>query len=74
MTKLSNNVQPQHEIRDVLFGDLPISEWPKESNPSDEQPWSSFSEARNQLNSDRPQDAIHIYQRILDMPDLGSRL
>ena len=73
MTKLSNNLQPQHQIRDVLFGNLPISEWPKESTPSDEQPWSSFSEARNLLNSDHPQDAIHIYQCILDISDLESR-
>lgn len=29
------------EIRDTLFGDMPISEWPRDPNPKIE-PWLSF--------------------------------
>ena len=73
MSKPSNKVQPQYQIRDVLFGDLPLSDWPKESAASDEQPWLSFIEARSCLSAGRLQDAIPIYQRILVMPDLEPR-
>ncbi len=68
-----NDEKPQYQIRDVLFGDLPASDWPKGTAATDEQPWSSFCEARSQLNSGHQQEAIRIYQRILAMPRLESR-
>lgn len=73
---MSNNMideKPQYQIRNVLFGDLPASDWPKETATTDEQPWSLFCEARSQLNLGHQQEAIRKYQRILAMPSLESR-
>jgi hypothetical protein len=65
--------KPKAQIRDVLFGDLPISQWPSDSSPSHEEPWTSFAEARSYLNSGQSPQAIQTLHRILAMPDLESR-
>ncbi len=65
--------QRQLEIRDVLFGDLPSSQWPNETASTDEEPWFSFVKARNHLNSGRKEKAILIYQNIVARPKLESR-
>jgi hypothetical protein len=68
-----NSKQPDLEIRDVLFGDLPISRWPSQTASSDSEPWLSFAKARDHLSSGRTQEAIALFQKILGMPDLESR-
>jgi hypothetical protein len=70
-----NKQQPEHtEIRDVLFGDLPLSKWPLDSSsPAQEEPWLSFVHARNSLTDSNNEEAIWRLQRILAMPDLESR-
>ena len=73
MFKLFKKKQPQPEIRDVLFGDLPITEWPSESASSDTEPWVSFAQARHHLNSGQKQEAVDLLQKILVMPGLESR-
>ena len=59
-------------IRDTLFGDMPISEWPSDSSLSLE-PWASFVQARNCLQERDKESAITILKRITDMPGLESR-
>lgn len=65
---------PQPEIRDVLFGDLPISAWPPEDQePPTEEPWLSFVQARNHLNAGETTQAAQILQTITAMPGLEAR-
>jgi hypothetical protein len=59
-------------VRDVLFGDLPLSQWPHEDVPSQGEPWTSFVEARRCLEAGQSAPAIQIFQRILAMPHLES--
>lgn len=73
MFNLFKKKQPKPEIRDVLFGDLPISQWPSETTSSDSEPWLSFAKARDHLSSGHTQEAIALLQSILAMPDLESR-
>jgi len=60
------------EIRDMLFGDLPVSEWPKDPDQEAE-PWASFVQARKHLDKRDKASAITIWQKITDMPGLESR-
>ncbi|MBC7876638.1 MAG: hypothetical protein H7Y59_05645 [Anaerolineales bacterium] len=59
-------------IRDTLFGDLPISEWPKDESNNAE-PWLSFITARKHLDKRDKSSAIKIFQTITEMPNLESR-
>lgn len=60
------------EIRDTLFGDLPIEEWPRDQSLSAE-PWASFIEARNYMEKKKKSSAFEALQKIADMPGLESR-
>ncbi len=60
-------------IREVLFGDLPISAWPNEATPARDEPWLSFATAREHLESKRAPEAIAQFRNILAMPGLESR-
>ena len=74
MSNQSNDSSQQPAIRDVLFGDLPFSEWPGRSATSvDAEPWLSFVQARDQLNSGDKENSKQTLQQILKMPDLESR-
>ena len=74
MSNETNNTLEQPAIRDILFGDLPFSQWPNGSATSvDGEPWLSFISARNQLDSANQESAKQTLRRILEMPDLESR-
>lgn len=76
MFNLFKKKQPwqQPPIREVLFGDLPFSEWPNESLPKPyDEPWLSFARARDQLTAGDREGAKQTLARILAMPDLESR-
>lgn len=74
MSNQPNDVVQQPAIRDVLFGDLPFSQWPNESSTTvHDEPWLSFAQARDQQDSGDQASAKHTLQRILEMPDLESR-
>jgi hypothetical protein len=62
----------QFTIRDTLFGDMPISEWPK-SDESQNEPWISFIQARKFLNAKDNKQAIAALQKIAETPDLEPR-
>ncbi len=62
------------EIRDTLFGDLPLAAWPPASAAAaNENPWRMFVDARQALAAGRRSDAADAWQRILAMDDLESR-
>ena len=74
MSNQPNDIVQQPAIRDILFGDLPFSQWPNGSATSvDGEPWLSFISARNQLDSANQESAKQTLRRILEMPDLESR-
>lgn len=73
MSGTSNMNRPRLEIRDVLFGDLPLSEWPGETATSELEPWLSFAKARDHLHAGETNDAVALYRNVLAMPDLESR-
>lgn len=60
------------EIRDTLFGDLPIEEWPRDTSLNRE-PWVSFIEARKYLDKKNKPSAFQTLQKIADMPGLEPR-
>jgi hypothetical protein len=65
-------IEGRPEPRDLLFGDLPSSEWPRGEGARGE-PWGSFVEARRLLQEGGTAKAVETLQRILAMPDLESR-
>lgn len=60
------------EIRDTLFGDMPISEWPSDGDRNVE-PWESFVQARQHLDRKDKNSAIRIWKTITDTPGLEAR-
>jgi hypothetical protein len=61
-------------IRDTLFGDLALSQWPTGQGVSPEQePWSSFIRAREAIDKKKTTDALRLWQSIVQMPNLESR-
>jgi hypothetical protein len=73
MFNLFKKKPQQPEIRDVLFGDLPISQWPSKTAASDAETWLSFAKARDHLTSGHTREAVHLFQGVLEMPELESR-
>lgn len=59
-------------IRDTLFGDMPLTDWPKEDNATAE-PWLSFVKARELLNKKDKSSAAAVWQKITEMPGLEPR-
>ena len=73
MSNLFKKKQSQTGIRDTLFGDLPITQWPSETASSESEPWRSFAQARAHLSSGHTHEAVTTLQRILAMPELEPR-
>lgn len=59
-------------IRDTLFGDMPMSEWPSDPGLGQE-PWAFFVQARNHLERRDKDSAIILLRKITDMPGLEAR-
>src|SRR5215212_9830662 len=60
------------EMRDLLFGDLPLDQWPRETTAMGE-PWRSFIEARTCLKAGDKIEAIRIFRGIQASVGLESR-
>ena len=60
------------EIRDVLFGDMPITELAKANSVANE-PWLSFIKVRKFIDDSQTDLAIAKLKEILSMPNLESR-
>ena len=67
-------VQGRSEMRDTLFGDLPLPQWVSGStNSMSLEPWASFGRVKHSLESGDTQSATQTLRRILEMPGLESR-
>jgi hypothetical protein len=62
-----------NQIRDTLFGDMPLDQWPRDSSGSDTFPWSEFVLARSHLTAGHPDAAISCWYKILEHPNLEPR-
>jgi hypothetical protein len=62
------------EIRELLFGDVPLPDW-KAHDPEGNTvpPWSSFEAARVALERSDPATAVQALRHVLSLPDLESR-
>jgi hypothetical protein len=60
-------------IRETLFGDMPLNQWPSEGSASDAFPWSEFVSARSHLAAGRQDAAISCWRQILEHPALEPR-
>ncbi len=61
---------PLADIRETLFGDVPLAEW---GAKSPEEPWCLFAEARQAIEQGRPEAAKLSLRRVICMPGLESR-
>jgi hypothetical protein len=60
----------RNAVKEVLFGDLPLEEWPRSDSLSEGFPWSNFTTAREDLKGGRVNEAIGLWQQILATPAL----
>ncbi len=66
---------PRLQIRDTLFGDIPMSQFlPVSPDPQILEPMASFQRTRQMIDAGDTHGAIQVFRQILDMPDLESRL
>lgn len=61
------------EFRDVLFGDLPHTQWLGTDGDPEAEPWRTFIRAGAHLDAGRHKDAAGELRRVLAMPGLESR-
>jgi len=70
----TSNSAPQISIRDTLFGDMPLSDWPRaDAAHTDQEPWNAFVAARSCLQAGDQEQAIAFLQSVTDMSGLESR-
>ena len=60
-------------IRETLFGDMPLDQWPAGGEASDVFPWGVFIAARQFLAAGRKAEAIACWRDILRQPGLEPR-
>jgi len=60
-------------IRETLFGDMPLDQWPGDGVSSDVFPWSAFVSARSHLAACARSEAVACWQQILQHPGLEPR-
>lgn len=78
MGTLKTSAAPRKEsspasIRDTLFGDLPLDQWPGPGGSDDAFPWSALASARSHLAAGKKDKAIAVWQQIVAHPDLEPR-
>jgi hypothetical protein len=62
----------QDSIRDTLYGDMPLTDWPSDGSANGF-PWDSFAEARQKSDDGDSAGAIELWQQIAASPELESR-
>ena len=68
------SVPPQLQIRDALFGDIPLSQLLSISQEIlSMEPWASFAHVKELLDAQETQGATQSLRHILEMPQLESR-
>lgn len=62
------------EIRDLLFGDVPLSDWKPRDGKSDKaEPWSSSESARVAVARRDSRGAVNVLRSVVDARGLESR-
>jgi hypothetical protein len=69
----SNDEPRPATIRDTLFGDMPLSQWPADSSLSRTFPWNAFAKARAHLAAGKRDSAVECWREVVRQPDLESR-
>jgi hypothetical protein len=60
-------------LRETLFGDMPIDQWPKDGISTVQFPWSSFAAARSHILEGNQSAAIARWREVLEHPELETR-
>jgi len=65
---------PTPAVREVLFGDVPVLDWPRADSPVRTQgAWALFAAAQAAYQAHDPAAAVASLQQVLALPDLESR-
>jgi hypothetical protein len=72
VTMIPSRHQDPRDLRDSLFGDVPLASWVSDAAPSAE-PWASLAHARDALAAGHKSDAISRLQIVTVLPRLESR-
>jgi hypothetical protein len=68
------SAQPGSEVRDTLFGDLPLSQWVSPlAGTVPLEPWTSFGRAKVHFDSGDARSGVAVLKGILETADLESR-
>jgi hypothetical protein len=60
-------------IRETLFGDMPLDQWPPKAVAPNESPWGLFVSARQHLAVGNQTDALATWRQIVETPNLEPR-
>jgi hypothetical protein len=60
-------------VRETLFGDVPLDQWPAEGVEAEGFPWTAFREARARAAAGAVDDATRSWQSVVAHPGLESR-
>ena len=60
-------------VRDTLFGDMPLDQWPRGGDAVNGVPWDDFAAARAHLAAGRKAEAIATWKKIAAQPTLEPR-
>jgi hypothetical protein len=65
--------QPTIELRDTLFGDLPVDQWTGNGSESQAFPWSAFVLARARMKSGDRENAVKNWYEVVSHPGMEPR-
>jgi len=65
--------KPPADLRDTLFGDLPLDRWVGTGAASQEFPWNAFVAARADVGNGQREKAVEKWQEIVNHPGLEPR-
>jgi hypothetical protein len=60
-------------LRPLLYGDVPLAEWPPPGGESDLEPWATFVRARDAAGAGRSGEAVEAWLSIARDPDVEAR-
>lgn len=60
-------------IRDTLFGDMPLDQWPKKGGLAELAPWDEFAKAQQLIGANKTVEAAECWKRIIARPGLEAR-